>query len=74
MTQFPYDDFIKQYILEILKNKGLATPSQKIHPEVKDIDVWFIANEAVSTTSENLYLLDKLTREHPISAIKSLIA
>ena len=62
MTQFPHDNFVKDYLPSLLKNYGTATPGQQIAPEVKEVDVFFVPNKQVPTTSETLGLLGKLAQ------------
>lgn len=60
MTQFPHDDFIKDYLPELFKEYGTAITSQKVAPEVKEIDVFFIPNQLVPTTDGTIGLLGRL--------------
>jgi hypothetical protein len=47
MTQFPHDQFIKDYIPELLNEYGEATPGVNLTVEVKEIDMLFIPNQPV---------------------------
>jgi len=49
MTQFPYDQFIKDYIPKLLGDYGEATSAVELAVEVKEIDVLFIPNQPVPT-------------------------
>ena len=41
MTKFPYDQFSKEYLQELLENLGQVETSQKVAGEIREIDVWF---------------------------------
>ena len=47
MTQFPHDNFIKDYIPELIGEYGQATPGVNLAVEVKEIDILFIPNQPV---------------------------
>ncbi len=64
MSQFPHDQFIKGYLPELLQDYGEVTPSQKVYPETKEIDIVFKPNKTFSTTSNNLGLLGKLASQY----------
>lgn len=41
MTVFPYDQFAKDYLKELLSPLGEVETSRNIAGEVREIDVWF---------------------------------
>ena len=47
MTQFPHDNFVKDYIPELLGEYGVATSGVELSAETKEIDVLFIPNQPV---------------------------
>ncbi len=49
MTQFPHDQFIKDYLPELLGNYGTATAAVEVAIEVREIDVLFVPNQPVPT-------------------------
>lgn len=55
MTVFPYDQFAKDYLQELLSPLGEVETSRNIAGEVREIDVWFIPSaQAVNATSLGL--------------------
>jgi len=55
MTVFPYDQFAKDYLKELLSPLGEVETSRNIAGEVREIDVWFVPGaQATSTTSLGL--------------------
>ncbi|MFB2897523.1 hypothetical protein ACE1CI_31785 [Aerosakkonemataceae cyanobacterium BLCC-F50] len=63
MTVFPYDQFAKDYLKELLSPLGEVETSRNIAGEVREIDVWFApraevvdATELLPPTPETLWL------------------
>ncbi|MFB2921835.1 hypothetical protein [Aerosakkonema funiforme] len=55
MTVFPYDQFAKDYLKELLAPLGEVKTSQNIAGEVREIDVWFVpAAQAGNATALGL--------------------
>ncbi|MFB2836446.1 hypothetical protein [Floridanema evergladense] len=59
MTVFPYDQFAKDYLKELLSPLGEVETSRSIASEVREIDVWFAPSAQVTRTTE-LGLLGRL--------------
>jgi hypothetical protein len=59
MTVFPYDQFAKDYLKELLSPLGEVETSRSIASEVREIDVWFAPAAQVTRTTE-LGLLGRL--------------
>jgi len=59
MTVFPYDQFAKDYLKELLSPLGEVETSRNIAGEVREIDVWF-APTAPVTSATSLGLLGRL--------------
>ncbi len=49
MTRFPYDQFSKNYLEELLQPLGTVQIAREVAGEVREIDVWFSPNESVDT-------------------------
>ena len=41
MSEFPHDDFAKDYLTELLSNIGTAVPNKVIKSERREGDIWF---------------------------------
>ncbi len=41
MTRFPYDQFAKQYLEELLSTIGEVKAPREVRGEIREIDVWF---------------------------------
>jgi hypothetical protein len=63
MSQFPHDEFAKEYIPELIKNYGAANPGENISSERREIDVFFQPTQEVPTTPDTLGLLGKLAQK-----------
>ncbi|WP_420839096.1 hypothetical protein [Argonema antarcticum] len=59
MTVFPYDQFAKDYLKELLSPLGEVETSRNIAGEVREIDVWFAPRAQVVNATE-LGLLGRL--------------
>ncbi|HEY9851774.1 MAG TPA: hypothetical protein V6D28_20040 [Leptolyngbyaceae cyanobacterium] len=59
MTVFPYDQFAKDYLKELLSPLGEVETSRDIAGEVREIDVWFAPGEQAASVTE-LGLLGRL--------------
>ena len=42
MTRFPYDQFAKDYLKELLQPLGEVETSRKVPAEITEIDVYFV--------------------------------
>lgn len=62
MSQFPHDEFVKEYLPELYQNYGQVIPSADVTSERRQIDVLFIPTKPVPTTPETLGLLGKLAQ------------
>jgi len=62
MTQFPHDEFVKEYIPDLIGEYGLAKAGEIVGSEMREIDVFFIPQKPVPTTPETLGLLGKLAQ------------
>ncbi len=60
MSQFPHDDFVKEYLPELIKDYGVANSGSKIASQTKEIDVFFQPNKKVNKEFNQLGLLRKL--------------
>ncbi|XWK88429.1 MAG: hypothetical protein U7127_30320 [Phormidium sp.] len=54
MTVFPYDQFAKDYLKELLSPLGEVETSRNIVSEVREIDVWFAPRGQVASTELGL--------------------
>jgi len=52
MAQFPHDEFVKEVIPELYQNYGQVIPSADVSSERREIDVLFIPDKPVPTTTE----------------------
>lgn len=50
MTRFPYDQFSKSYLEELLQPLGTVQIAREVAGEVREVDVWFSPNESIDTT------------------------
>lgn len=62
MSQFPHDEFVKEYIPELIKSYGAAKAGENINSERREIDVFFEPTQPVPTTPETLGLLGRLAQ------------
>ena len=60
MSQFPHDDFVKEYLPELLKDYGIASAGHKLSSQTKEIDVLFEPNKNISNISPQLGFLKNL--------------
>lgn len=42
MTRFPYDQFAKDYLKELLQPLGEVETSRKVPAEIREVDVYFV--------------------------------
>ncbi|MDJ0697238.1 hypothetical protein [Mastigocoleus sp. MO_188.B34] len=62
MTRFPYDQFSKNYLEELLQPLGTVQVAREVAGEVREIDVWFSPNQSVNPTEvSRLGLLGRFT-------------
>ncbi len=62
MSQFPHDEFVKEYLPELMKDYGEATSSVNVISQRREIDVFFQPTKPVPTTPNTLGLLGKLAQ------------
>ena len=62
MSQFPHDDFVKEYLPELISNYRVVNSGKKIASQTKEIDVFFQPYNKVNNNSNQLGLLAKLLR------------
>ena len=54
MSQFPHDEFVKQYIPELISDYGIPQEGKKIRSQIKEIDVFFEPTKTLPTNVENI--------------------
>ncbi len=59
MSQFPHDDFVKEYLPELIKDYGIASSGKKITSQTKEIDVLFEPQKPRAIIDDNLGLIGK---------------
>ena len=59
MTRFPYDQFAKDYLKELLTPLGQVETSRDVAGEVREIDVWFTPLSTATSAAQALGLLGK---------------
>ena len=62
MSQFPHDDFVKEYLPELIKDYGIVSSGKKITSQTKEIDVLFEPAQNLKNISSQLGLLGKLLK------------
>jgi hypothetical protein len=62
MSQFPHDEFVKEYLPELITNYGKTNSGENVNAERREIDVFFQPTKEVPTTPETLGLLGKLAQ------------
>ncbi len=60
MTNFPYDEFAKEYLSEICQNYGETISSADVKSERRQVDILFTPTKEVSASIETLGLLGKM--------------
>ena len=60
MTRFPYDQFAKDYLKELLQPLGTVDTSRKVPPEITEIDVYFVPTSQPTIDKIELGLLGRL--------------
>jgi hypothetical protein len=63
MTRFPYDQFAKDYLTELLQPLGEVETSRKVAAEIREIDVYFTPAPQLTSDIIQLGLLGKLAAE-----------
>jgi hypothetical protein len=63
MTRFPYDQFAKDYLKELLQPLGEVETSRKVPAEIREIDVYFVPSLQSTSDTIELGLLGKLAAE-----------
>jgi hypothetical protein len=62
MSQFPHDEFVKEFIPELIKDCGKANSGENVQAQRREIDVFFEPTKPVPTTPDTLGLLGKLAQ------------
>ncbi len=62
MSQFPHDDFVKEYLPELIKDYGIVFSGKKIASQIKEIDVFFQPHKKIINESNQLGLLKKFLK------------
>ncbi|NER08360.1 MAG: hypothetical protein F6K17_40360 [Okeania sp. SIO3C4] len=60
MTRFIHDQFAKQYLIELLSNRGQVETSKDISGEIRQADVYFIPYTQTPENLFNLGILEKI--------------
>jgi hypothetical protein len=63
MTQFPHDQFVKEYLPQLLGQYGEVKAAETVSSERREIDVFFQPHHPVPTTPETLGLLGRLAQQ-----------
>ncbi|MBW4646370.1 MAG: hypothetical protein KME23_25830 [Goleter apudmare HA4340-LM2] len=63
MTRFPYDQFAKDYLKELLQPLGEVETSRKVAAEIREIDVYYAPASPSTTANLELGLLGKFAVE-----------
>lgn len=66
MTKFPYDEFSKSYLKELLQPLGNVETSRKVPAEIREIDVYFAPSSQSPQGRMQIGLLGRLALE-PVS-------
>jgi len=64
MSEFPHDDFAKDYLTELLSNIGTAVPNKVIKSERREGDIWFERDTKLTIAAQRkkLGLMGQLLR------------
>lgn len=62
MSQFPHDEFVKEYLPELIKDYGVAKSAENITAQRREIDVFFQPMKQVPMTPNTLGLLGRLAQ------------
>ena len=60
MSQFPHDDFVKEYLPELIKDYGVVSAGKKVASQTKEIDVFFQPHNKINNDNHQLGLLRNL--------------
>jgi hypothetical protein len=63
MTRFPYDQFAKDYLKELLQPLGEIETSKKVPAEIREIDVYFSPSPQANSDTIELGLLRQLATQ-----------
>jgi hypothetical protein len=63
MTRFPYDQFAKDYLKELLQPLGEVEASRKVPAEIREIDVYYVPSPSSTSNKIELGLLGKFADE-----------
>ena len=73
MTRFPYDQFAKDYLKELLLPLGEVTPSRKVAGEIREIDVYFAPSAQPQIDKQSLGLLGRFATTQALFERQSLM-
>jgi len=60
MTRFPYDQFAKEYLKELLSPLGEVETNRRVAGEIREIDVWFMPSPQPGADPQVLGLLGRM--------------
>ncbi len=63
MTRFPYDQFAKDYLKELLQPLGEVETSRKVPAEIREIDIYFAPTPPSTSDTIDLGLLGRIAAE-----------
>jgi hypothetical protein len=63
MTRFPYDQFAKDYLKELLQPLGEVETSRKVAAEIREIDIYFAPSPQSTSDTIELGLLGRFANE-----------
>ncbi|MBW4601263.1 MAG: DUF4351 domain-containing protein [Calothrix sp. FI2-JRJ7] len=69
MTRFPYDEFAKDYLKELLSSIGNVDPSRKVASEIQEIDVYYTLDPQGAIDEQKKRILGLLGRFATTAAI-----
>jgi hypothetical protein len=67
MSQFPHDEFVKEYLPELIQDYGEARSGENVNAERREVDVFFQPTltgrgDLAPTTPDTLGLLGRLAQ------------
>lgn len=62
MTRFPYDQFAKDYLKELLTPLGTVETSRKVAGEIREIDIYFAPSPQPQAVPQALGLLGRFAQ------------
>lgn len=69
MTRFPYDEFAKDYLKELLSSIGNVDPSRKVASEIQEIDVYYTLDPQQVVDEKKKQILGLLGRFATTAAV-----